>query len=324
MNTPWVESPFFEDILKTKNLTIAQKELATKYHKNGYLVVSNLFSEHLINKVQQETENKAFNENYAIKIPRDKTRIQDFWKVSESCRNLATNKSVLDILKLLYDREAIPFQTLNFNVGTQQRAHSDTIHFSSLPARYMCGVWVALEDITPKNGPLFYYPGSQRLPEYDFSHILKGLETPSYEKYSKYEDFIEKIMAKHGYEKHYFYAKKGDILIWSSNIIHGGAPVLKKNTTRWSQVTHYFFKDCIYYTPMLSNMVTNELYLREHLVDIKTGKKVKQSYNGKKIKSIRIDNQKSVLNNNLKNVYSHKLKIYYNKLVSKIKRVLEK
>ena len=31
----------------------------------------------------------------------------------------------------------------------------------------MCGVWVALEDITEDNGPLHYYPGSHRLPDYD-------------------------------------------------------------------------------------------------------------------------------------------------------------
>ena len=29
----------------------------------------------------------------------------------------------------------------------QQRTHSDSMHFASVPSRYMAGVWIALEDI---------------------------------------------------------------------------------------------------------------------------------------------------------------------------------
>ena len=199
-------------------------------------------------------------------------------------RNGLLPRALLAILEVLYGRPAVPFQTLNFSVGSQQRAHSDTIHFSSLPAKYMCGVWVALEDITEENGPVFYYPGSQRLTEYDFSHIKSTADTPSYEKnYNEYEDFIEKIVEVNKLEKKKFLAKKGDLLIWSSNIIHGGSPVTKEGASRWSQVTHYFFEDCYYYTPMLSNMVTHELFLRRRLVNIKSGERIDQSYNGKKL-----------------------------------------
>jgi hypothetical protein len=95
-------------------------------------------------------------------------------------------------------------------------------------------------------------------------------------------------------------AKKGDLLIWSSNIIHGGSPVTKDGVTRWSQVTHYFFEDCYYYTPMLSNMVTRELYLRDGLVDITTGETIPQSYNGKKLKKIDTDKKLFMLSNNFR------------------------
>jgi ectoine hydroxylase-related dioxygenase (phytanoyl-CoA dioxygenase family) len=147
----------------------------------------------------------------------------------------------------------------------------------------MCGVWVALEDISTENGPVFYYPGSQRLPEYNFSHIKTNVATPSYADYPQYEDFIQDILAVNHFEKKQFLAKKGDLLIWSSNIIHGGSPVNKEGATRWSQVTHYFFKDCFYYTPMLSNMVTSEYYLRSEIKDIKSKEKVSQTYNGEHI-----------------------------------------
>ena len=35
MNWPWVESPFFSELLKNQDLTDEQKELATKYSTDG-------------------------------------------------------------------------------------------------------------------------------------------------------------------------------------------------------------------------------------------------------------------------------------------------
>jgi len=294
-NTPWVESPFFEELLLSRNLTEEQAKLAREYHENGFVVISGMLPQSLIDRVRDDAEKKAFDPNFPLTTQRDSIRVQDFWLASEAARELACYPGVLDTLALLYGRPAIPFQTLNFSKGSQQKAHSDTIHFSSLPAKFMCGVWVALEDITEENGAVFYYPGSQRLDEYDFTDIRSTSDTPSYENYPEYEDFIEKIVKVNKLEKRKFLAKKGDLLIWSSNIIHGGSPVTKEGSSRWSQVNHYFFEDCYYYTPMLSNMVTNELYLRNSLVNIKTGKTVESSYNGEKLNLIKTREQLFIL-----------------------------
>lgn len=298
-NLPWIESPFFEEILKTKSLNEEELRLVKEYHENGFVTISNLLPASLIDNVRNDAETKAFNPDFPIKTYRDERRVQDFWKVSEASKELASYQPILDILKLFYDRNAIPFQTLNFKAGSQQRAHSDTIHFSSLPAKFMCGVWIALEDITEENGPVFYYPGSQRFMEYNFSHIKNTAQTSSYDDYSEYEDFIEKVVNNTPLKKKKFLAKKGDLLIWSSNIIHGGSMVTKQGATRWSQVTHYFFEDCFYYTPMLSNMVTNELYLRTKIINIKTGKEVKQTYNGEKLNYLSTNKKVYILNNTI-------------------------
>ena len=300
-NLPWVESPFFEELFSNKDLTDQQRNIARKYHDDGFVVIPGLLPESLIDDVKKDVQERAFNPAFPLKTPRDKTRVQDFWKVSTPSKDLACFGPLLDILEMLYDRKPIPFQTLNFSVGSQQRAHSDTIHFSSLPAKYMCGVWVALEDINEENGPVFYYPGSQRLPEYDFSHIRTSAKKTSYDNYKEYEDFIGKIVEVHSLQKKTFTAKKGDLLIWSSNIIHGGSPVLKEGATRWSQVTHYFFEDCYYYTPMLSNMATKELFMRNRLRSVITGKRIKQSYNGAKLSFVKTKPKLYVAGNSFPN-----------------------
>ena len=300
MNLPWVESPFFSDIIKTKNISVEDKKLASEYYENGFIVLSNVFTNELIDKIKSEMNEKGFNENFPIQTFRNNIRIQDLWQYSDSVKELACHPKIMDTLKMLYEREPVPFQTLNFKVGTQQKAHSDTLHFSSLPARYMCGVWVALEDITEDNGPLFYYPGSHRNPEYNFSDFKNTTEDTSYENYPEYETFMEDLMEKSSYKKKKFLAKKGDALIWSSNIIHGGSPVEDPQSTRYSQVTHYYFENCIYYTPMLSNMVTKELFIRRNLVDIKTGKIAEQNFNGNHAQLVRTRGSLYAINNHIK------------------------
>ena len=46
--------------------------------------------------------------------------------------------------------------------------------------------------------------------------------------------------------------KKGQALIWSANLLHGGGEHRDKTRTRHSQVTHYYFEGCQYYMPLES------------------------------------------------------------------------
>lgn len=177
-------------------------------------------------------------------------RIQDGWKDSAAVKNIALNTYALDCLEQLFGRKALPFQTLNFPVGTQQKAHSDTIHFNSKPSGFMAGVWVALEDVNMDNGALVYYPGSHQWPEYNMQDVGKGI---GYENYKHYEAFIQEKLSESGIEPFYAELKKGQALIWHANLIHGGTKPEKTGLTRHSQVTHYYFEGCRYFTPMNSS-----------------------------------------------------------------------
>lgn len=291
MNLPWVESPFFDDLQLQKDLTPQQREQATQFSREGFLLLPQSVSHTLIDQTLQEIGGE-----YPASVGESPTRHQDLWKKYNTVRKLASQPQLLDVLRMLYDREPIPFQTLNFKFGTQQRAHSDTIHFSSVPARFMCGVWVALEDTTAENGPLFYYPRSHRQEEFNYFDI--GIEAEGdYAEYPRYEDFIEEFMDAKGYERREIHMKKGDVLIWSSNLIHGGMPIKGGNVSRWSQVTHYYFEGCMYYSPRFSDMFAKNLNLR-HVVNIATGEVVQHSENGKPIETINTGNFKYAVSHN--------------------------
>ena len=41
--------------------------------------------------------------------------------------------------------------------------------------------------------------------------------------------------------------------MWAANLAHGGSPIADPASTRRSLVVHFYFEDCLYYTPMVSN-----------------------------------------------------------------------
>ena len=180
---------------------------------------------------------------------RHEVRIQDAWTICDEVKQIATAPRVIELLCELYGREPRPFQTINFRLGSQQHPHSDAWHFNSEPAGLMCGVWVALEDVDEDRGPLLYYPGSHRLPELTSEDVerIAGSSDPR-----TYERMVEELVEREGLEPRLATLRKGEALVWSSNLLHGGAPQRDITLTRWSQVTHYFFEGCRFWKPRAS------------------------------------------------------------------------
>jgi ectoine hydroxylase-related dioxygenase (phytanoyl-CoA dioxygenase family) len=123
------------------------------------------------------------------------------------------------------------------------------MYFNSDPSGFMCGVWVALEDIDETCGPVVYYPGSQKLPELTAAELREATgrtDGPAY------EEHVLKLVQEAGIEPAYATLDKGQALIWASNLVHGGSPQTDRSRTRWSQVTHYVFEGCRMWKPFLS------------------------------------------------------------------------
>ena len=118
----------------------------------------------------------------------------------------------------------------------------------------MVGVWVALENISNDSGPLLVCPYSHKLP-YIFPEDINlehGSKKEPYKFYSEYEDYIENLLKERNLEIKKVTLSKGEILVWHSNLIHGGSSVSNINATRLSQVTHYFTKGHFYFSPISS------------------------------------------------------------------------
>lgn len=291
---PDVESPFFEEIFSNKEISHQTLDLAHQMRERGYAIIDFPDAE-FENRTNRIIESLGKNFDFEmwkrdLWPKNDGLRIQDAWKDNSDVLSLATNPTVLKILSDLYGRKPIPFQTLNFPVGTQQSVHNDQVHFSSIPERFMCGVWIAMEDIDDDNGALEYYPGSHKFQSFVNEHIsaCSAQQEKPLEHYSKYTDLWKKLIEKYEIKPERFHAKKGQALIWSSNLLHGGIRHADQARTRWTQVTHYFFENCAYYTPMLSDPAFGKTKYRS-IIDIATEKNIPNIYSGHEIPTSVID-----------------------------------
>ncbi|WP_404711406.1 phytanoyl-CoA dioxygenase family protein [Sphingomonas sp. MMS24-J13] len=272
---PLIESPLFAASIDASGMTEQDIAIARSLNERGYAVVD--FPDPEIH--ERIARIKARLAAYFGIDPDDTTvsknpgklRVQDAWTTDPDVKAIAANDAVIALLGKLYGREAFPFQTLNFPVGTEQHPHSDSIHFSSLPERFMCGVWLAFEDTHPDAGPLVYYPGSHKWPIVTNAMIgRRGWRSQSPSAQAPFEKVWRELVAASGVQPDHFFARKGQALIWAANLLHGGSRQNDPTRTRWSQVTHYYFKDCIYYTPAFSDEPLGRLDLRS-IVNIASG-----------------------------------------------------
>jgi len=283
---PLIESPFFDLVAKESHFDADLMRIANDLRRDGLAVLD--FPD---DQIEQRSERikTALHDSYDWKqwksvgfLQSQGLRVQDAWSTNDDVRAIALNTGMLEILGKLYGRRPIPFQTLNFPVGTQQPYHSDSVHFSSIPERYMCGVWVALEDIDQDNGPLVYFPGSHQWPIYSNEHIGKLIRKGDDSSQQAFQDLWEQLVKVHNLEPKRFLAKKGQAVIWLANLLHGGDKQNSAARTRWSQVTHYFFEDCAYYAPMATIPVIGPYGFRQ-ITDISTGQRVKNTILGQPV-----------------------------------------
>ncbi len=164
-------------------------------------------------------------------------------------RHFFRHPDLLRLLSFLLGRPVIPFQSLSFVQGSEQRAHSDAIHMTTEPPGYLIATWTALEDCTEDAGPLFYYPGSHRLPYVTTADYPSGNTRFTLGPHSNrhYEDYVASLIEKHGLLRKLHFARRGDVLIWHANLLHGGSPITRPGATRRSIVCHYFAEGVLCY-----------------------------------------------------------------------------
>lgn len=282
---PWLDRPdaLYEITARRERGEISETEaeLCRRWCADGYVVVENLIDREVLDSVWESYELAV--RRGRIELPPEPAAPEDPYpgrclnphrKAGGFCRILK-DRELLGTLSLLLGREAKPLQTIASHKGSQQGIHSDSIHMTTYPLGYLAAAWIAFEDIGPDCGPLVYYPGSHRLP-YVFSRDVgiapDDLKRIGYQSYhARYEPYVRALVAEHGLEPHYFHARKGDVLIWHANLIHGGSARRDLSLSRRSLVCHYYGRGAFVYHDLAASR-SKQQYLGTCLLRDNTGK----------------------------------------------------
>ena len=159
---------------------------------------------------------------------------------------LAMNYHIRAMLAVLHKHDPFPFQTLNYPCTSLARTHSDYVHFAAQPLPLMAAAWVALIDVDPAAGPVFYYPRSHKLDAFNMQDFGLDRRQEGPLNYAKYQDIMSASMERAGYQRKLAIIPRGHCLIWAGNLVHGGPPADTQKKPRFSQVTHYFFRGASY------------------------------------------------------------------------------
>ena len=168
-------------------------------------------------------------------------RIVDVYAARPAALKVLLAPKLVRFLSLIFDAEPLLFQSLTFECGSEQGMHQDSAYVVVSSPMQLVASWTALEDIRPDSGELQYFEGSHRLPEYVFSGQHKSWDASrdGMEQHEEWAKLLHVNSQRLNFPLRTFRPKKGDTLIWSADLAHGGAQVTDRSLTRRSQVGHY-------------------------------------------------------------------------------------
>jgi ectoine hydroxylase-related dioxygenase (phytanoyl-CoA dioxygenase family) len=128
-------------------------------------------------------------------------------------------------------------QSLLFAYGSEQGIHQDFAFVHAEVPRYLVGAWIACDRVDAENGPLLYYPGSHRIPAFDFGGGDILYRNQGHDRLEAFERYLAETCRDRPAE--FLHADPGDVLLWHAALVHAGSPVQDHTRTRRSFVCHY-------------------------------------------------------------------------------------
>jgi ectoine hydroxylase-related dioxygenase (phytanoyl-CoA dioxygenase family) len=251
----WVDRRDAHEILRTRrtsgDVTDADADVLAHYIDHGYVVFPKATDEVVIDEylalfeaawdatpsvtdLHWKQELHPMERKYYDEV----TKVCELHGYFERAAELIYPPQVLRFLTQIFERPPVAFQTMTMRKGSEENLHIDTGPLTLTEPMSMAASWVALEDVQPGSGEFQFIPGSHRLPEVLHHGTDKG-HHGDFEEYDAVLRNTLRMCEERGLKTERFMAKKGDVLIWHADLMHGGAPIQDPRRTRKSLVAHF-------------------------------------------------------------------------------------
>lgn len=222
--------------------------------KNGYVILERAVEHAVVDRLLEEIEGRwrAADEGIRLEIGGNlhplspdlrvrRYKLLDYYAHSQTALEAAFAEKIRAFLQLVFERDLLLFQSLSFEWGSGDPVHQDTAYVVVTSPLEFAAAWIALEDIRPGSGELTYYAGSHRMSEHEFGGHYRNWnrERDGIDKRQAYLKGLHDRAREMGLAREVFLPKKGDALIWSADLAHGGTEIENPKLTRKSLVCHY-------------------------------------------------------------------------------------
>ncbi len=253
-----VTSAGYEVVHRASVLTPSQRRF---WDDNGYLILDRHFSRQRMEAVNQYVDQLWATATTAQRqtvvdvfigtakerrvhlcdAPADAKRqpykLNDLYLESQLVREIVLEPKLAETIGGLMGAVPVACNTLSVEFGTQQPDHTDSLYMTPPDERTMVASWIALEDVHPEAGPLRYWPGSHKIPGFRFS---SGRLTAVDSEMVAYRDYMESQCRERGLKPALLEVAAGSVLLWHSQLFHGGSAIRDRRRTRKSLITHYW------------------------------------------------------------------------------------
>lgn len=222
------------------SLQVLSEEQKQQFITEGYLIVKGMFTEEQIEEIRQTFDglsDQTFPNYFEPELSPDSSdplkRFPRFihpHRFNETAKKYLIHTPVMDLLRDLFEEEPLAAQSMFYYKppGSRGQAlHQDNFYLKVEPGNCIAA-WTAIDDTDEENGCLIVVPKTNN---YDIvcpdESDSKESFTTHYVKPPKDKKIVSAIM------------KKGDVLFFNGNLIHGSYRNKTKELFRRSFICHY-------------------------------------------------------------------------------------
>ena len=207
------------------------------WRENGYLILEKFIPDEIVDRYVAVRER--------IKDPLGWHSPNAYEEVEEM-RDLALYAPLAEIMEQLIGKTLGLHLVLSGWRSTTRDWHQDDyLNPPEVNSHYMAA-WFALDSISPDSGPFEFVPGSHRWPLVRRSKIMAQLPSgaaldDSWPWLSEeiLSPFFDAEIDRRNAEVRQFLGKKGDVLLWHSNLLHRGSLPRNPYIERRSLIAHF-------------------------------------------------------------------------------------